>query len=77
MKHLLYFLLIIFVCLNAGAQFIFTPKKPIQTLKQTIEKHEGIRLTDSIPFSAIRIIDSRYDTTTIEIEKSHIEAANI
>jgi hypothetical protein len=41
------------------------PKKPIQTVRETIEKHEGIELTDSIPFSAIRIIDSRYDSTMI------------
>ena len=65
MKYLLFFFLLMFGCFAADAQFIFIPKKPIQTTKQTIEKHEGIELIDSIPFSAIRIIDSRYDTTTI------------
>ena len=65
MKHLSFLLLICFGCFIGDAQFIFIPKKPIQTLKETIEKHEGIELTDSIPFSAIRIIDSRYDTTNI------------
>jgi len=65
MKHLLFFLFIFFASFTAVAQFIFTPKKPIQTEKEIIEKHEGIQLTDSIPFSAIRIIDSRYDTTNI------------
>lgn len=54
-----------YACCNASAQFIFIPKKPIETLKETIDKYESTLLTDSIPFSAIRIIDSRYDTTSI------------
>ena len=65
MKHLIFFSLLCLGHFTAKAQFIFTPRKPIQTLKRTIEKHEGIELTDSIPFSAIRIIDTRYDTTNI------------
>lgn len=64
MKYFLWILLTSFV-FTASAQFIFIPKKPVKTLKEIIEKHEGIELTDSIPFSAIRIIDSRYDTTSI------------
>ncbi|MEP6464873.1 MAG: hypothetical protein ABJB05_01145 [Parafilimonas sp.] len=62
-----YFLLILFIsfAFTASAQFIFIPKKPVKTLKETIEKYEGIELKDSIPFSFIRVIDSRYDTTII------------
>ena len=47
------------------AQFIFKPKKPIETIQTTIDKYEGIQLKDSLPFSGIRILDSRYDTTNL------------
>lgn len=53
------------LCCNMSAQFIFSPKKSIETLRELIDKRETIQLKDSIPFSYIRIIDSRYDTTGI------------
>lgn len=65
MKYFLVIVLISYVCYNASAQFIFTPKKPIETLQESPDKYEGTLLKDSIPFSAIRIIDSRYDTSII------------
>lgn len=65
MKYFLFQLLHSFIFFTASAQFIFTPKKPIKTIHLAIDEHEGIQLKDSIPFSAIRLIDSRYDTTII------------
>ncbi|MEP6845744.1 MAG: hypothetical protein ABI861_07060 [Panacibacter sp.] len=65
MKFILYILIACLAFCKASAQFIFIPEKPIKTLRQSIDKDEGISLTDSIPFSAIRIIDTRYDTTAI------------
>ena len=65
MKFFLAFLLISFVYSNSSAQFILTPKKPIKINAESIDKYEGSQLKDSIPFSAIKIIDSRYDTTSI------------
>ena len=65
MKYIFLTTLAGFVCFTSSAQFIFTPKKPIETNKELIDKYEGIQLKDSISFSAIRIIDSRYDTTGI------------
>jgi len=53
------------LCCRVSAQFIFSPKKSIETLQGSIDKNETIQLSDSIPFSYIRIIDSRYDTTGI------------
>jgi hypothetical protein len=47
------------------AQFIFTSKKPVSIFRTSIDKYELIQLKDSIPFSHIRIIDSRFDTTGI------------
>lgn len=64
MKYFLFIILTTFV-FTASGQFIFVPKKTVKTTKETIEKYEGIELKDSIPFSAIRIIDSRFDTTSI------------
>lgn len=65
MKHFILFCLVNFIVADVSSQFTFIPKKKIRTIKGTIEKHEGIELKDFIPFSAIRIIDSRYDTTII------------
>ncbi len=65
MKHFILFGLVNFIVADVSSQFIFIPKKTVKTTKETIEKYEGIKLKDSIPFSAIRIIDSRYDTTSI------------
>jgi hypothetical protein len=48
-----------------AAQFIFMPKKPVASFDGVIDKYESSQLKDSIPFSYIRIIDSRYDTTVI------------
>ncbi len=50
---------------SVGAQFIFIPKKPIVSFSGLIDKYESCRLKDTLPFSYIRIIDSRYDTTII------------
>jgi hypothetical protein len=50
---------------SAAAQFIFVPKKPVINFNGSIDKYECSQLKDSIPFSYIRIIDSRYDTTDI------------
>jgi hypothetical protein len=50
---------------SATAQFIFTPKKPVNTFNEIIDKYEYSQLRDSVPFSYIRIIDSRYDTTGV------------
>jgi len=65
MSRLFLLSLLIASCNIGDGQFIFTPKKPISVVRTWIEAHETIQLTDSIPFSAIRIIDSRYDTTII------------
>ncbi len=65
MKYFFVTVIISYTCSSASAQFIFTPKKPVETLRESIDKYEGILLKDSIPFSAVRIIDSRYDTTGI------------
>ena len=65
MKYIFLTMLAGFVCFTSSAQFIFTPKKLIETNKESVDKYESIRLKDSISFSAIRIIDSRYDTTGI------------
>lgn len=65
MKYFFLTIIITYACSYASAQFIFIPKKPIETLKESIDKYESTLLTDSIPFSAIHIIDSRYDTTSI------------
>jgi hypothetical protein len=51
--------------INGSAQYIFTKLKPIKTQDVTIDKNEGIQLKDSIPFSKLLILDSRYDTTSI------------
>ena len=48
---------------TTSAQFIFRSKKPISTNRALIDKYEGNQLKDSIPFSNIIIVDSRYDTT--------------
>ena len=65
MRQFLTIILAGLLCCKVSAQFIFSPKKPIETLQESIDKHETIQLRDSIPFSYIRIIDSRYDTTRI------------
>ena len=70
MKYFLSIITTVFA-LTASAQFIFIPEEPVKASSGTIEKHEGIQPTDSIPFSAILIIDSRYDTTSFpEFENS-------
>jgi hypothetical protein len=65
MRQFLTIILAGLLCCNVSAQFIFSPKKSIATLLEAIDKHEAIQLRDSIPFSYIHIIDSRYDTTRI------------
>ena len=50
---------------EAQSQFIFVPKKAIKQRVERIDKNEYSFLSDSIPFSAVKIIDSRYDTTNI------------
>ena len=64
-KYFFIIIIINFECFTAPAQFIFTSKKPIETLVESIDKYESSPLKDSLPFAAIRIIDSRYDTTHI------------
>jgi hypothetical protein len=59
---------IIYVALlnSVAAQFIFIPKKPVGSFSGgLIDKYESCQLKDTIPFSYVRIIDSRYDTTVI------------
>jgi hypothetical protein len=58
---------IIYVALlnNVAAQFIFMPKKPVGNVSRSIDKYESCQLKNTIPFSYVRIIDSRYDTTNI------------
>lgn len=65
MKHFLCSIQIVLTSFTSSAQFIFASKKPIETLKESIDKYESIQLKDSISFSATRIIESRYDTTGI------------
>lgn len=65
MKHFVLVISILALYHTAFTQFIFTPKKPVETLQQTIDKYELIQLKDPLPFSYIRIIDSRYDTSII------------
>jgi len=54
---------LVFAASHASAQFLFFAKKPIVINRESIDQYEGSQLKDSIPFSGIRIIDSRYDTT--------------
>lgn len=49
----------------SSAQFIFKAQKPLKTFNTTIDQYESSQLKDPIPFSYIRLVDSRYDTTTI------------
>ena len=65
MKHLLLTISIVVAFDMLHAQFIFTAKKPIKTNHESIDKNEESNLFNTIPFSAVRIIDSRYDTTII------------
>lgn len=65
MSRLFLLFLLIATCDLTDGQFLFTPKKPISVRRSWLDVHETIQLTDSIPYSAIRIIDSRYDTTII------------
>jgi hypothetical protein len=66
LKQLIFILLCLY-CLreHVSAQFIFEPKKNIETLQREIDKYESSQLKAPIPFSGIRIIDTRYDTTNI------------
>ena len=50
---------------QASAQFIFKAKKPITTNLATIDRYETIARFDSIPFSSVRVVDCRLDTTGI------------
>ena len=65
MKYLVPTILFLFLHGVSFAQFIFTSKKAVETRQTTIDKYEVIHLKDSIPFSYIKIIDSRYDTSII------------
>jgi len=68
----LLFLLILFSCISqTRAQFIFKPKKPVRTEKAWLDKYERSELKDSLPFSNILIVDSRYDTLDIGFVFSH------
>jgi hypothetical protein len=64
---------VLFVIMYVGllnsveAQFIFIPKKPVRIRNLLIDPYESSQLKDSIPFSYIRIVDSRYDTTSIGV----------
>ncbi len=52
---------------QASAQFIFKAKKPITTNQATIDRYETTQMLDAVPFSGIRIIDCRFDTTCIGV----------
>jgi hypothetical protein len=54
---------ICFCSFRASTQFIFTPTKHVVTNWESIDKYERSQLKDSIPYTNILIIDSRYDTT--------------
>jgi hypothetical protein len=63
-------LLVLFSVITSSAQFIFVPKKAIKSEREWPDKHEKTALRDSLPFSNIRIVDSRYDTTDVGIDNS-------
>ena len=65
MKTFLLFMVAGFLLCPCRAQYIFVPNKPLKIFNQTIDKYESSMLTDSIPFSYVRIIDTRYDTSGI------------
>jgi hypothetical protein len=66
MKRAILSAIIYITLLNTvAAQFIFKPQKPVDHLSLSIDKYESCQLKDSIPFSYVRIVDSRYDTTVI------------
>ncbi len=66
MKGIIILIILNVVLINCvAAQFIFKPQKPVKTFSSLIDPYESSTLKDSIPFSYIRIIDSRYDTTGI------------
>jgi len=70
-KTLLLAILILFGGMSAFGQFIFVPKKSVKSERDWIGKHERTTITDSIPFSSIRVIDSRYDTMHIGIRYAY------
>lgn len=51
--------------LLTAAQFIYSEKKSVQTHSGEIDKYESIHLTQALPFSFIKVIDSRFDSTVI------------
>lgn len=67
MKYFLSLLLTSFLFLAAPGQSLFKAKKPVKTYEESIYKREQILINNPIPFSGIRVIDSRYDTTCIGI----------
>jgi hypothetical protein len=71
-----YFLLFLVLLgsFQLDAQFIFKPKKPVKTDSGWPDKYEKSDLKDSLPFSNILIIDSRYDTIDIGCVYSHFLA---
>lgn len=67
MKYLLFILLNAVLSMTADAQVFYKAKKPVKVYEQEIDRRERTLIADSIPFSGIRVIDSRYDTTDIGI----------
>ena len=67
MKYLLFILLNAVLSMTAAAQVFYKAKKPVMAYEQEIDRRERSLITGSIPFSGIRVIDSRYDTTDIGI----------
>lgn len=51
--------------LLTAAQFIYSEKRSVLTYSLEIDKYESIQLTQALPFSFIKIIDSRFDSTLI------------
>ena len=66
MKHLLLTISIAVACHALHAQFIFTPKKPIKTNHESIDKNEESQLKNAIPFfCSANNRFTFYDTTII------------
>ncbi len=65
MKRLLICTMLLALAMEGSCQFIFRVSQPIKTFVESIDPYEIINRKEPIPYAAIRIIDSRYDTTSL------------
>jgi hypothetical protein len=66
-KTLFLTIFFLYVGFAAKCQFIFVPKKAVRSGRDWIGKNQKTAIKDSVPFSGILVVDSRYDTMHIGI----------